>query len=851
MGNQLTLFTIIVCYTLWLHDCYFCIENPEKSFLWCIVASVGLTKLPGVAFQPFTFRDFGAICVKPTFLLHNVPTFFELWSKEDETELTRPVKLRGQVWWEEEGRMVFLTRLAQAYPPSMCAKLATLVSKAKVMWMTAKAEGLQAPMAEPRHDVGNPMQAFIQDDDESDVPDDEEDLSSGDDERPANLDKPFVTDGYGAVRGLAPLEHVQRTKGLQHPMSEVQKPENLPWDFMLPLEFEATHTETEIDFFRQEAFELVERKALELEGERTEWLAGVPVELRPLMSTVHGPLLNWLHEKIESEDKLFPTRMQSGFQLTGELDCCGDYNTTPWQVDVNDEEASLEELAAARYETNLYILGKCEEREHNGDLVTLGEQDCSEGCMTEAIVVDEELTRSVTLSRRIAVRELRSKGWRTRSVDHMSESGLAAATKPKDKIKHQTIDTMVFMILWLQQMLCPDIVMWKRDFRKAFRCIPIMRDHLVYAWVTFKWEGHYRAACHLGCPFGAVASCWNWHRMGNFVEMVLRRLFRVSVMRYVDDLAGVGKRVVWNGGMVLTNLSLLLGIITDPSKDADECMAMTLLGIQISIMRAGALLQLDAEKAARWAIHLEELLDLGTCEAGFASKMAGRLSFAVCTCTDKIGRAYLRPFFQQAVSPRLYITPNFRWACRFFLWYLRMRPPVFKGLSAQRPVHVAWSDASGPDRMICGIVRLASGLYSYYYTEVPERIMEQFNKREDHYIGLLETLALLVTITTFQTELAGGLVLGFVDNQGALHSVLRATSLAAETEIMVAEFWKVCTVAQIGFSGWRVESKANVADGPTRNYFRDVVDELSAQFRQPVFPQFLQDLWRHPVIPEV
>ena len=86
------------------------------------------------------------------------------------------------------------------------------------------------------------------------------------------------------------------------------------------------------------------------------------------------------------------------------------------------------------------------------------------------------------------------------------------------------------------------------------------------------------------------------------------------------------------------------------SKDADECMAMTLLGIQISIMKAGALLQLDAEKAARWAIHLEELLDLGTCEASFASKMAGRLSFAVCTCTDKIGRAYLRPFFQQAVS---------------------------------------------------------------------------------------------------------------------------------------------------------------------------------------------------------
>ena len=219
---------------------------------------------------------------------------------------------------------------------------------------------------------------------------------------------------------------------------------------MLPLEFEAEHTVMEIDLFRQEAFEMVERKALELESERTAWLAGVPVELRLLMSTVHGPLLNWLHKQIQSEDKLFPTRMQSGFQLTGELDSCGNYNTTPWQVNVNDEEASLDELKAARFETNLHILGKCEEREHNADLVTIGEQDCAEGCMTEAIIVDEELTRSVTLSRRIAVRELRSKGWRTRSVDHMSESGLVAATKPKDKIKHQTIDTMVFMILWLK-----------------------------------------------------------------------------------------------------------------------------------------------------------------------------------------------------------------------------------------------------------------------------------------------------------------------------------------------------------------------------------------------------------------
>ena len=66
---------------------------------------------------------------------------------------------------------------------------------------------------------------------------------------------------------------------------------------------------------------MVERKAVELEGERKEWLEGVPVELQPLMSTVNGPLLNWLHAFVGSEDTLFPLRMQRDFQLK-KLEIC-------------------------------------------------------------------------------------------------------------------------------------------------------------------------------------------------------------------------------------------------------------------------------------------------------------------------------------------------------------------------------------------------------------------------------------------------------------------------------------------------------------------------------------------------
>ena len=67
-------------------------------------------------------------------------------------------------------------------------------------------------MADPKHDVVNPMQAFIcEESDEEEIP---EPVSDEPDNRPANLDKPFVMDGYGAVRGLTALEHVRWREGL-------------------------------------------------------------------------------------------------------------------------------------------------------------------------------------------------------------------------------------------------------------------------------------------------------------------------------------------------------------------------------------------------------------------------------------------------------------------------------------------------------------------------------------------------------------------------------------------------------------------------------------------------------------
>ena len=56
--------------------------------------------------------------------------------------------------------------------------------------------------------------------------------------------------------------------------------------------------------------------------------------------------------------------------------------------------------------------------------------------MTEPVPLEDIDLTEVTLTRRIPVREHRAKGWRTRTVDHATESLINGATFPFDRVHH-------------------------------------------------------------------------------------------------------------------------------------------------------------------------------------------------------------------------------------------------------------------------------------------------------------------------------------------------------------------------------------------------------------------------------
>ena len=125
---------------------------------------------------------------------------------------------------------------------------------------------------------------------------------------------------------------------------------------------------------------------------------------------------------------------------------------------------------------------------------------------------------------------------------------------------------------------------------------------------------------------------------------------------------------------------------------------------------------------------------------------------------------------------------------------------------------------------------------------VGAELLEQFLPRDDHYIGLLELVAPLLALGTWREIFCNVLWTAFIDNSGALHALLKGSSKSPEANVMVGRMWLNLCCTQTVLFCQRVESKANIADGPTRHDFSEV-SRLGATFVEPKLPAFVKQLW--------
>ena len=123
---------------------------------------------------------------------------------------------------------------------------------------------------------------------------------------------------------------------------------------------------------------------------------------------------------------------------------------------------TVNELRENRSLFNQKVLSAVKELPFSSDIIPQVLEDFELGAMSQPRPLEPADMQRVSLTRRIPVRELRSKGWRTRVVDHETESGINGATTPADKIKHDTLDVLAEIVL-LFFGTGHDVRMWKRD----------------------------------------------------------------------------------------------------------------------------------------------------------------------------------------------------------------------------------------------------------------------------------------------------------------------------------------------------------------------------------------------------
>jgi len=107
-----------------------------------------------------------------------------------------------------------------------------------------------------------------------------------------------------------------------------------------------------------------------------------------------------------------------------------------------------------------------------------------------------------------------------------------------------------------------------------------------------------------------------------------------------------------------------------------------------------------------------------------------------------------------------------------------------------------------------------------------------------NYIQLVELFAGPVALDTFADEIRDQPVIHFVDNNGALGSLVKGYSNKIDTIQLVAEYWIRAAALKAYMYIDRVESDSNISDDPSRMNVEGVMEHHKAEYRSPKLGSF-------------
>jgi len=227
--------------------------------------------------------------------------------------------------------------------------------------------------------------------------------------------------------------------------------------------------------------------------------------------------------------------------------------------------------------------------------------------------------------------------------------------------------------VWLARNVEVQPALWKLDIDSAFRRVPIAPEHRWAAGVAFMHDDAPHVSFHNACAFGATSSVHSWERVGAMLTVFARKLLRIPVFRYVDDLFSTDRPVCVLARLLHARPNCVGGVLGRPCcvEHAMHCMErlvkavlgedavaigklefgtaqLVVLGIVMAPRMDGFTCRLSPKTAEKCSMTIREAIASGTLQPGCAKKLAGRLSWATQFLFKRLGRAMLAPLFGHA-----------------------------------------------------------------------------------------------------------------------------------------------------------------------------------------------------------
>ena len=627
----------------------------------------------------------------------------------------------------------------------------------------------------------------------------------------------------------------------------------------------------------------------------------MPPSVHRISSRVNVAFMAALIDALGWLDTSLPERFVHGFQIVGTIPDSGVYRPVEPPGTFEDHLARLSFFNTTAHAWSRRLHRDLEYRQwalspdaHEADLavsiqtrkelskgVVVGPYDSPEALHDAVASLFPHLPRLATVPRPARRFGVRQKG-KIRAIDDGKGNGANAATRLLETV---TTPGFIYPAVVARAVAVaasslsppipiPPMVLALCDLAMAYRTIPVCQPWLTafgffdpnvvpprpqYYWLP----GH---------NFGLASAVVNFNRFPELVVVSARALAAVPAEHYYDDFIIPDLEAGGRSGLdVIEALVLQLGAgfkrppgtlirapELDPEKTAEPASANSLLGVigdlsDVSSPAAAVHFHVNESRVELVLGEFEEAFRAGILTPHAASRLRGKLYFALSAALASVGRAATLPLVQRQYRDESHAFLPGSELHHSFLFFKALLPslprlsiPLFP--PAEPPL-IIYTDASFSRRRrpaatlsqcsdsadhsrlrgalgavvfdpIDGAVRFASAEPNWAL------LLSSWESERKTYIAELETLAAVSVYNTYSDLVQGRKVLHFIDNTVALSSLVHGYSGKPSLAKMVNIFYLQMIGLRASVFFDYVPSKANIADLPSRREYAKLLLEL-------------------------